>query len=105
MLIFGRIDSLNLRIHSTLVEVVLILLFLFPFTLNQKKPVHTEDLFNDEHQERQEVEMLAKKFEMKYVSIIKCSLYPFGLISFYDWLGRLKISIAHLILVSQIESK
>ncbi|XP_039717010.1 ubinuclein-2 isoform X4 [Pteropus medius] len=32
----------------------------------QRKPVHTEDLFNDEHQERQEVEMLAKKFEMKY---------------------------------------
>ncbi|XP_036086728.1 ubinuclein-2 isoform X2 [Rousettus aegyptiacus] len=32
----------------------------------QRKPVHTEDPFNDEHQERQEVEMLAKKFEMKY---------------------------------------
>lgn len=33
---------------------------------NQKKPVPTEDPFNDERQERQEVEMLAKKFEMKY---------------------------------------
>ncbi|XP_034493734.1 ubinuclein-2 isoform X5 [Ailuropoda melanoleuca] len=32
----------------------------------QRKPIHTEDPFNDEHQERQEVEMLAKKFEMKY---------------------------------------
>lgn len=39
--------------------------------LNQKKPIHSEDPFNDEHKERQEVEMLAKKFEMKYVSIIK----------------------------------
>lgn len=56
--------------HSTLVKVILILTFLFLFTLNQKKPIHTEDPFNDEHQERQEVEMLAKKFEMKYVSII-----------------------------------
>ncbi|ELK13810.1 Ubinuclein-2 [Pteropus alecto] len=36
------------------------------FGEQRKKPVHTEDLFNDEHQERQEVEMLAKKFEMKY---------------------------------------
>ncbi|XP_053781901.1 ubinuclein-2 isoform X5 [Desmodus rotundus] len=32
----------------------------------ERKPIHTEDPFNDEHQERQEVEMLAKKFEMKY---------------------------------------
>ncbi|XP_017812704.3 ubinuclein-2 isoform X2 [Papio anubis] len=32
----------------------------------QRKLIHTEDPFNDEHQERQEVEMLAKKFEMKY---------------------------------------
>ncbi|XP_003360164.3 ubinuclein-2 isoform X1 [Sus scrofa] len=32
----------------------------------RKKPVYTEDPFNDDHQERQEVEMLAKKFEMKY---------------------------------------
>ncbi|XP_047697475.1 ubinuclein-2 isoform X2 [Prionailurus viverrinus] len=32
----------------------------------QRKPIHTEDPFNDEQQERQEVEMLAKKFEMKY---------------------------------------
>uniref|UniRef100_F6VPS3 Ubinuclein 2 n=1 Tax=Equus caballus TaxID=9796 RepID=F6VPS3_HORSE len=32
----------------------------------RKKPIHVEDPFNDEHQERQEVEMLAKKFEMKY---------------------------------------
>ncbi|XP_059567908.1 ubinuclein-2 isoform X1 [Myotis daubentonii] len=32
----------------------------------RKKPIHTEDPFNDEHKERQEVEMLAKKFEMKY---------------------------------------
>nr|XP_045015879.1 ubinuclein-2 isoform X2 [Jaculus jaculus] len=32
----------------------------------RKKLVHTEDPFNDEHQERQEVEMLARKFEMKY---------------------------------------
>ncbi|KAM5255650.1 ubinuclein-2 [Ctenodactylus gundi] len=32
----------------------------------RKKLMHTEDPFNDEHQERQEVEMLAKKFEMKY---------------------------------------
>ncbi|XP_054416648.1 ubinuclein-2 isoform X6 [Pongo abelii] len=32
----------------------------------RKKLIHTEDPFNDEHQERQEVEMLAKKFEMKY---------------------------------------
>ncbi|XP_054980494.1 ubinuclein-2 isoform X2 [Sorex araneus] len=32
----------------------------------RKKSVHTEDPFNDEHKERQEVEMLAKKFEMKY---------------------------------------
>ncbi|XP_030886558.1 ubinuclein-2 [Leptonychotes weddellii] len=32
----------------------------------RRKPIHTEDPFNDEHQERQEVEMLAKKFEMKY---------------------------------------
>ncbi|XP_011357862.1 ubinuclein-2 [Pteropus vampyrus] len=36
------------------------------FGEQRKKPVHTEDLFNDEHQERQEVEILAKKFEMKY---------------------------------------
>ncbi|XP_019508788.1 PREDICTED: ubinuclein-2 [Hipposideros armiger] len=33
---------------------------------NLKKPVPTEDPFNDERHERQEVEMLAKKFEMKY---------------------------------------
>ncbi|XP_059964533.1 ubinuclein-2 isoform X2 [Mesoplodon densirostris] len=32
----------------------------------RKKPVYMEDPFNDDHQERQEVEMLAKKFEMKY---------------------------------------
>ncbi|XP_029773775.1 ubinuclein-2 [Suricata suricatta] len=32
----------------------------------RRKPIHTEDPFNDEQQERQEVEMLAKKFEMKY---------------------------------------
>ncbi|XP_070280105.1 ubinuclein-2 isoform X3 [Myotis yumanensis] len=32
----------------------------------RKKPIHTEDPFNDEHKERQEVEMLAKEFEMKY---------------------------------------
>ncbi|XP_057638182.1 ubinuclein-2 isoform X4 [Chionomys nivalis] len=32
----------------------------------RKKLVHAEDPFNDEHKERQEVEMLAKKFEMKY---------------------------------------
>uniref|UniRef100_A0A452FW31 Ubinuclein 2 n=1 Tax=Capra hircus TaxID=9925 RepID=A0A452FW31_CAPHI len=32
----------------------------------RKKPVYTEDPFSDDHQERQEVEMLAKKFEMKY---------------------------------------
>ncbi|XP_045421266.1 ubinuclein-2 isoform X2 [Lemur catta] len=32
----------------------------------EKKLIHTEDPFNDEHQEREEVEMLAKKFEMKY---------------------------------------
>ncbi|XP_051691612.2 ubinuclein-2 isoform X5 [Oryctolagus cuniculus] len=32
----------------------------------RKKLIQTEDPFNDEHQERQEVEMLAKKFEMKY---------------------------------------
>nr|KAF6338642.1 ubinuclein 2 [Pipistrellus kuhlii] len=32
----------------------------------QRKPIHSEDPFNDEHKERQEVEMLAKKFEMKY---------------------------------------
>ncbi|XP_035934214.2 ubinuclein-2 [Halichoerus grypus] len=32
----------------------------------RRKPIHTEDPFIDEHQERQEVEMLAKKFEMKY---------------------------------------
>ncbi|XP_045421264.1 ubinuclein-2 isoform X1 [Lemur catta] len=32
----------------------------------RKKLIHTEDPFNDEHQEREEVEMLAKKFEMKY---------------------------------------
>ncbi|XP_020016028.2 ubinuclein-2 isoform X2 [Castor canadensis] len=32
----------------------------------RKKLVQTEDPFNDAHQERQEVEMLAKKFEMKY---------------------------------------
>ncbi|ELW68826.1 Ubinuclein-2 [Tupaia chinensis] len=34
--------------------------------INMKKHIHTEDPFNDEQQERQEVEMLAKKFEMKY---------------------------------------
>ncbi|XP_023369972.1 ubinuclein-2 isoform X1 [Otolemur garnettii] len=32
----------------------------------RKTLIHTEDPFNDEQQERQEVEMLAKKFEMKY---------------------------------------
>ncbi|XP_026644354.1 ubinuclein-2 [Microtus ochrogaster] len=32
----------------------------------RKKLVHAEDPFDDEHKERQEVEMLAKKFEMKY---------------------------------------
>ncbi|XP_010945782.2 ubinuclein-2 isoform X2 [Camelus ferus] len=32
----------------------------------QRKPIYMEDPFNDDHQERQEVEMLAKKFEMKY---------------------------------------
>lgn len=57
-------------VYGSLVEVVLILLFLSPFPLNQKKLVHAEDPFNDEHKERQEVEMLAKKFEMKYVSIV-----------------------------------
>ncbi|XP_077896746.1 ubinuclein-2 isoform X7 [Ictidomys tridecemlineatus] len=31
-----------------------------------KKIVYSEDPFNDEHREKQEVEMLAKKFEMKY---------------------------------------
>lgn len=55
-------------VYGSLVEVVLILLF--PLPLNQKKLVHAEDPFNDERKERQEVEMLAKKFEMKYVSMI-----------------------------------
>ncbi|XP_077896742.1 ubinuclein-2 isoform X4 [Ictidomys tridecemlineatus] len=32
----------------------------------RKKIVYSEDPFNDEHREKQEVEMLAKKFEMKY---------------------------------------
>ncbi|XP_077896740.1 ubinuclein-2 isoform X2 [Ictidomys tridecemlineatus] len=32
----------------------------------QRKIVYSEDPFNDEHREKQEVEMLAKKFEMKY---------------------------------------
>ncbi|XP_060052641.1 ubinuclein-2 isoform X2 [Erinaceus europaeus] len=32
----------------------------------ERKPSHTEDPFSDEDRERQEVEMLAKKFEMKY---------------------------------------
>lgn len=54
------------------IQVVIMVLFLFSFILNQKKLIHTEDPFNDEHRERQEVEMLAKKFEMKYVSIISC---------------------------------
>lgn len=57
-------------VYGSPVEVVLILLFLSLSPLNQKKLVHTEDPFNDEHKERQEVEMLAKKFEMKYVSIL-----------------------------------
>lgn len=38
------------------------------FCLFQKKSVHSEDPFNDEQRERHEVEMLAKKFEAKYVS-------------------------------------
>ncbi|XP_075414838.1 ubinuclein-2 [Tenrec ecaudatus] len=33
---------------------------------SQKRSIPTEDPFNDEHREREEVEMLAKKFEMKY---------------------------------------
>jgi ubinuclein len=32
----------------------------------RKKLVHTEDPFTDEHKEKQEVEMLVKKCEMKY---------------------------------------
>uniref|UniRef100_A0A5F8GMA8 Ubinuclein 2 n=1 Tax=Monodelphis domestica TaxID=13616 RepID=A0A5F8GMA8_MONDO len=32
----------------------------------RKKPSHSEDPFNDEHRERHEVEMLAKKLEAKY---------------------------------------
>nr|XP_058153430.1 ubinuclein-2 isoform X3 [Dasypus novemcinctus] len=36
------------------------------FGEQRKKPSRIEDPFNDDHQERQEVEMLAKKFEMKY---------------------------------------
>ncbi|KAM6201720.1 ubinuclein-2 [Rhynchocyon petersi] len=32
----------------------------------RKRPLHSEDPFNDELQERQQVELLAKKFEMKY---------------------------------------
>lgn len=42
----------------------------------QKKSVHLEDPFNDEQRERHEVEMLAKKFEAKYVSYLpelKCA--------------------------------
>lgn len=87
--------------YSALVEVILILLFLFPFSLNQKKPIHTEDPFNDEQQERQEVEMLAKKFEMKYVSVIYSSVrsfYPVGLFFSCDSLGGLMIPTANLIL-------
>lgn len=38
------------------------------FCIFQKKSVHLEDPFNDEQRERHEVEMLAKKFEAKYVS-------------------------------------
>ncbi|XP_077896744.1 ubinuclein-2 isoform X5 [Ictidomys tridecemlineatus] len=37
-----------------------------PFPQREKKIVYSEDPFNDEHREKQEVEMLAKKFEMKY---------------------------------------
>ena len=66
-----------------MVEVILILLFLSSFTLNQKKPVYTEDPFNDDHQERQEVEMLAKKFEMKYVSIKTLHLPNFILLAYF----------------------
>nr|XP_033791096.1 ubinuclein-2 isoform X2 [Geotrypetes seraphini] len=35
-------------------------------SLVQKKPLHSEDPFNDDARERQEVEALAKKFEAKY---------------------------------------
>jgi hypothetical protein len=60
--------------------------------MNQKKLVQTEDPFNDAHQERQEVEMLAKKFEMKYVSIISSvHLHDLVLLAYFlsmtDWLG------------------
>lgn len=48
------------------------LVFLMEWTCNfcifQKKSVHLQDPFNDEQRERHEVEMLAKKFEAKYVS-------------------------------------
>lgn len=83
---------LSLKIYLTLIEVILILLFLLLFTLNQKKPLYTEDPFNDDHQERQEVEMLAKKFEMKYVSItnftqVILSCWPIFFFPVTGWKG------------------
>lgn len=45
---------------------------IFNFCIFQKKSVHSEDPFNDEQRERHEVEMIAKKFEAKYVSYCTC---------------------------------
>lgn len=59
--------------------------WIFNFCIFQKKSVHSEDPFNDEQRERHEVEMLAKKFEAKYVSYYTCiKIYKYSIVITYD---------------------
>lgn len=59
--------------------------WIFNFCIFQKKSVHSEDPFNDEQRERHEVEMLAKKFEAKYVSYCTCiKIYKYLIVIIYD---------------------
>lgn len=69
--------------------------WIFNFCIFQKKLVHSEDPFNDEQRERHEVEMLAKKFEAKYVSYCTC-------IKIYTWiyLKILEYTWKYLILIT-----
>lgn len=67
-IVFWRL--IGFEMHS-----VFLMEWMCNFCIFQKKSVHLEDPFNDEQRERHEVEVLAKKFEAKYVSY--CTLLKY----------------------------
>lgn len=81
---------------------VFLIEWIFNFCIFQKKLVHSEDPFNDEQRERHEVEMLAKKFEAKYVSY--CNKYKYLIVITYDAVEMLKHQVFSLNCVANVVS-